>query len=168
MADVTACLDKRCPSRTLCYRYTCKKDEYRQSYWKKSPRKEHAVRCEEFWSNGGGDKRIIPDPTDYTVNKQPICRCDMFAMPHKRNEFCDTHSALRKKDNLSQKHTTICDKKSKVSTRKGVKSVAMGSTVSPTPCDGVGERSNRSSHPKRKLHSNRKIKAGKPYSAHKL
>jgi len=50
MADVTACNDKRCPSRTLCYRFTCQKDEY-QSYFVKSPRKNGAVSCCEFWDN---------------------------------------------------------------------------------------------------------------------
>ncbi len=62
MADICCCLDKRCPSRTLCYRFTAEKDEYGQAYWAKSPRKPHAMRCDEFWSNEGD-----PDPSDDTV-----------------------------------------------------------------------------------------------------
>jgi hypothetical protein len=55
MADITACSDKRCPSRTLCYRYVCEKDTY-QSYFAKSPRKKGRIRCEEFWDNGRDKK----------------------------------------------------------------------------------------------------------------
>jgi hypothetical protein len=54
MADITACSDKRCPSRTICYRYTCEKDTY-QSYFAESPRKDGEMRCEEFWDNGGNN-----------------------------------------------------------------------------------------------------------------
>jgi hypothetical protein len=89
MADICMCLDNRCPSRTLCYRFTAKKDEYRQSYWAKSPRKPHAVRCEEFWSNKG-----IPDPTDYSVNEPPLCKCNLFGMSHKRTNSCDVFEQL--------------------------------------------------------------------------
>lgn len=49
MADITACDDKKCPSRTICYRFTCPKNKYKQSYFAKSPRKKDAMRCDEFW-----------------------------------------------------------------------------------------------------------------------
>ena len=90
MADITKCRDKRCPSRTLCYRFTAKADEYRQSYWAKSPRKPHAVRCEEFWSNDG-----IPDPMDDSVHKVN-CWCNAMALPHKRNKICGDYSKKMK------------------------------------------------------------------------
>ena len=32
MADITMCLNKKCPKNVLCYRYTAKPNEYRQSY----------------------------------------------------------------------------------------------------------------------------------------
>jgi hypothetical protein len=73
MADITACRDKRCPSRTLCYRYTCEKDTY-QSYFAKSPRKIHAMKCNEYWESEIG-----------------ICKCDAFALPHKKNKLCSVY-----------------------------------------------------------------------------
>jgi len=103
MADICMCLDKRCPSRTLCYRFTAEKDKYRQSYFAKSPRKKGKMRCEEFWSNDG-----TPDPSDYSVNEPPMCRCNLFGMKHKRQNACDvfealTQPALRKKSNRRKK-----------------------------------------------------------------
>lgn len=61
-ADVCMCQDKRCPSRTLCYRYTAKACKYRQAYFAKSPRKKDAMRCEEFLDNSSNNGN--PDPTD--------------------------------------------------------------------------------------------------------
>ena len=79
-ADITACEDKRCPSRTYCYRYTCVKSTF-QSYFVKSPRKPHAMRCSEFWDNELDDPMVDPDPSDDTVSfgkhkyPHPLCAC---------------------------------------------------------------------------------------------
>lgn len=100
MADICCCQDNRCPSRTMCYRFTAKKDEMRQSYWAKSPRKAHAMKCEEFWDNSW-----TPDPTDYSVNK---CRCCLFGMEHKRTSACDVFEQLH----------SICDVKAGSRKRK--------------------------------------------------
>ncbi len=62
MSDICMCRDKRCPSRTLCYRFTAEADKYRQAYWVKSPRKPHAMCCDEFWDNRSNNGN--PDPTD--------------------------------------------------------------------------------------------------------
>jgi hypothetical protein len=63
MADITKCRDKRCPSRTLCYRYTAKANPDRQAYFAENPyRKMDAVRCDEFWDNTSNNGN--PDPTD--------------------------------------------------------------------------------------------------------
>ena len=91
MSDITACGDKRCPSRTLCYRYTCEKDTHWQSYLAKSPRKLCAVSCDEFWSNKG-----TPDPTDLSVNETPECRCDLYGMVHKWNPACQLFEIISK------------------------------------------------------------------------
>jgi hypothetical protein len=64
-ADICMCEDKKCASRTRCYRFTAEQDEHRQSYFAKSPRGKTQTRCSEFWSNSG-----TPDPTDYTVQKK--------------------------------------------------------------------------------------------------
>ncbi len=82
MADITACADSRCPSRMLCYRYTCEKEPMYQAY-ADYERAKGAMRCSEFWSNEG-----TPDPTDDLVHKCD-CHCDAFALSHKRNVFCD-------------------------------------------------------------------------------
>lgn len=100
-ADICMCQDKRCPSRVLCYRYTAEPCKYRQAYWAKSPRKPHAMRCQDFWSNDGE-----PDPTDFTVSHKKnvcksgkfpeLCKCDAFAMPHKWNEVCQLYKIMHK------------------------------------------------------------------------
>lgn len=93
MADVTACLDRRCPSRVFCYRFTCQKDGW-QSYFKKSPRKAQAVSCNQFWDNT--TKHGHPDPTDYTASQKVpiICDCNLYGMKHKRNESCEVFEAI--------------------------------------------------------------------------
>ena len=93
MVDITCCSDQKCPSRTLCYRYTASKDEY-QSYFAKSPRKKDAMRCSEFWENSRGSK---------DRDSTQMCECDAFGIPHKYNPICQLHEIA------SQKHTTICD-----------------------------------------------------------
>jgi hypothetical protein len=107
MADICACNDKKCPSRTLCYRFTCEKSKYRQAYWAKSPRKKNAVSCEEFMSNEGN-----PDPTDDSVStyKAPECRCNLYGMVHKRNPACQLFEIFSKPW-VSEKVDKTCDKK---------------------------------------------------------
>jgi len=92
MADICACQDKKCPSRTLCYRYTCEKDTHWQSYFAKSPRKPHAVSCDEFWANWKGDKTrsFDPDPSDYTVS-------------HKKHMYGNGHKNIGKRTGISMK-----------------------------------------------------------------
>ena len=104
MADICMCQDKKCPSRILCYRFTAEKDPYRQTYFAKSPRNPHAMRCESFWSNEG-----TPDPADDSVSSYnpPVCRCDAMAMPHKYNPICQLHEIV------SQNQPQIRDKKGK-------------------------------------------------------
>lgn len=51
MVDICMCMDKQCPSRVLCYRYTAEPSKYGQSYFGKSPRKKDAMRCDEFWED---------------------------------------------------------------------------------------------------------------------
>ena len=106
MADIAMCQDKRCSSRTLCYRFTAKADPYRQSYFTNS-REKGKIRCDEFWSNEG-----TPDPTDYSVNEAPICRCNLYGMPHKWNAACQLFEVISKPW-LSQKPTKVSDKKGK-------------------------------------------------------
>jgi hypothetical protein len=121
-ADICACSDKRCPSRTLCYRYTCEKDTYRQAYWIKSPRKAHAISCNEFWANKGD-----PDPSDYTVSHKkhtiPMSKYNkimagiikkgkpisdtLIELLEEAGKYDITQTALRKRDKAgikSQKH----------------------------------------------------------------
>jgi hypothetical protein len=47
MADITMCQNKTCPSRKLCYRFTCKPDPDYQSYSDFKPKKGEK-RCENF------------------------------------------------------------------------------------------------------------------------
>lgn len=49
MADITMCQDKDCPMKDHCYRYTAIANEYYQSYFTESPRKD--LQCDEFWDN---------------------------------------------------------------------------------------------------------------------
>jgi hypothetical protein len=76
--DITMCMDTRCPSRVLCHRYTAEVDTY-QSFFAKSPRKKGQMRCEEFWDNSNG---------------ADMCRCDMFAMPHKYTPICQLFEVI--------------------------------------------------------------------------
>jgi len=48
MADITACHGTGCSLKENCYRYTCKKDEYLQSYFATPPLKEDGT-CDHFW-----------------------------------------------------------------------------------------------------------------------
>lgn len=50
MADITMCDDKDCPMRTKCYRFTAPVNQWRQSYFMSTPRKEFEA-CEEYVPN---------------------------------------------------------------------------------------------------------------------
>ena len=47
MADITMCLGTNCPQKETCYRFTAKRNEYRQSYFIEPPFKEG--KCEMYW-----------------------------------------------------------------------------------------------------------------------
>ena len=51
MADITMCNDKECDRKDICYRYTAKPNEYRQSYFGESPKQEglDGEYCTYFW-----------------------------------------------------------------------------------------------------------------------
>ncbi len=49
MADITKCNDKKCKLKQECYRFTAKDNEFRQSYFIKSPRKDN--KCIYFLRN---------------------------------------------------------------------------------------------------------------------
>jgi hypothetical protein len=51
MADISMCMDDKCPSKELCYRFTANPSEFRQSYGNFN-REEDAYNCDMFWSNG--------------------------------------------------------------------------------------------------------------------
>lgn len=53
MADITMCKDGTCPKKESCYRFTAHKDEFWQSYFVESPRKENE--CDYLWEIGEGD-----------------------------------------------------------------------------------------------------------------
>lgn len=60
MPDISLCLNRFCPSRELCYRYTAKPDEHWQAY---TPfvLQLNEIRCEYFianaaWGNLGKDE----------------------------------------------------------------------------------------------------------------
>lgn len=58
MADITMCLDKRCPSRTMCRRFMAIPSALHQSYsdFKRHPNK---VRCSMFLDNKKQTKRVL-------------------------------------------------------------------------------------------------------------
>lgn len=47
MPDITMCKGEGCPAKELCYRYTAKPNEYRQSYFVEPPYKDDE--CDHFW-----------------------------------------------------------------------------------------------------------------------
>ena len=52
MADITMCDNKNCTLRHECYRFTAPVNEYRQSYFAKTPKQKEGL-CKEFWNNKG-------------------------------------------------------------------------------------------------------------------
>ena len=55
MTDISKCSDKRCPSRTLCYRFTAPSEPRYQSFGAFG-RKAGQKKCEDFWDNAVSDK----------------------------------------------------------------------------------------------------------------
>lgn len=51
MADITACEGKDCPFKDKCYRYTCPKNPYRQSYFVEIPFDKDKADCKYFSPN---------------------------------------------------------------------------------------------------------------------
>jgi hypothetical protein len=104
MSDICMCEDKKCPSRTLCYRFTAEKCEYRQSYFAESPRKKGQMCCSSFWNNDSDE-----------------CECDAMGIEHKRSKICEDY--LKKMDKagiksqehilkeMSEKNTYVSNKK---------------------------------------------------------
>jgi hypothetical protein len=52
VADIAMCINKECPSKAYCYRYTAKANEYRQAYMDFKPATGQD-KCEDFTPNGG-------------------------------------------------------------------------------------------------------------------
>jgi hypothetical protein len=48
MADITMCVDHKCPMKATCYRYMAKPDEYAQSYGQFN-RRASDQKCRHFW-----------------------------------------------------------------------------------------------------------------------
>ena len=54
MADITMCIDMKCPRKHECYRFTAPWNQWRQSVFAESPREEDSMYyCKEFWDNTG-------------------------------------------------------------------------------------------------------------------
>lgn len=51
MADITACNNEDCIQKARCYRYTCNKNPYRQSYFAEDVRNTDGS-CDDFVNNG--------------------------------------------------------------------------------------------------------------------
>lgn len=50
MADITACYGENCPKKESCYRFTCDKNPWRQSYFMNVPYEEKEQnKCEYYW-----------------------------------------------------------------------------------------------------------------------
>ncbi len=47
MADITMCLNKKCPLKEKCYRFMARPSEYRQSYEAYKP--DENGECVDFW-----------------------------------------------------------------------------------------------------------------------
>ena len=57
MADISKCKGTDCKHKKLCYRYTVKDNEFRQSYMVNVPVKNPKTvnDCEMYWDNGKKD-----------------------------------------------------------------------------------------------------------------
>lgn len=59
MADITMCEDSTCKKHNRCYRFTAPKNQYWQSVFTMSPRKDKT--CEYFWDNNNKEERLRTD-----------------------------------------------------------------------------------------------------------
>lgn len=51
MPDISMCEGRDCPQKSLCYRFTAKPSEFRQSYFVEPP--NEGAWCKYFWNNEG-------------------------------------------------------------------------------------------------------------------
>ena len=59
------CSGEGCPAKTMCYRFTAKPNEYRQSYFSVPPIKEG--KCDMFW--GEASKKLMDQLTKIVNGK---------------------------------------------------------------------------------------------------
>lgn len=57
MADISMCVNHKCPSKLKCYRYTAPWNEYRQTISGYS-HDESTGKCDSFWDNTGYAKDV--------------------------------------------------------------------------------------------------------------
>lgn len=57
MPDISMCVNKDCPLRMKCYRYTAIPDKYWQSFSTFQPNAEGT--CDSFWDNTGRTKNPL-------------------------------------------------------------------------------------------------------------
>jgi hypothetical protein len=53
MADISMCMDMKCPMKFSCYRHTAPWNPFRQTILSESPREEGKFYCKDFWDNTG-------------------------------------------------------------------------------------------------------------------
>jgi hypothetical protein len=53
MSDIAMCRDMECPMKFKCYRHTAPWNQFRQSVFAESPRKEGTFYCDQYWDNEG-------------------------------------------------------------------------------------------------------------------
>lgn len=51
MVDITMCLNKTCPSRNTCYRFTATPSEFAQSYANFEPEHPDLDKCDYYWKD---------------------------------------------------------------------------------------------------------------------
>jgi len=54
MTDISKCTGINCKLKDLCYRFTAKQNEFRQSYFAETPIDKNG-NCQMFWQNKGYD-----------------------------------------------------------------------------------------------------------------
>lgn len=63
MADISMCLDTKCPSRVHCLRFRAIPDKYLQSYFIDTKRGDKP-KCEHYQSTAGWDDRDLRSMSD--------------------------------------------------------------------------------------------------------
>lgn len=63
MADITMCAGLGCPHKEGCFRFTATPNEYRQSFFSKTPLKEDNS-CDYFYDNGKLTKQKLREITE--------------------------------------------------------------------------------------------------------